>query len=583
MEAICTLATTPHALFEPHSDGDLIVALSDGLALVRNGQFSHLNRSAPEMVTLGPDGHLYWTEAGHIYEMDPAADAPANELTQLFANNPQGRQQIACMPDGDIWVEGCTTRRRLDGTFVANPRHYESHAPAPCALDVYGNFWSITNGHVLVLPANASDAWQSAWTSTEPQDVLFADNVGYIWLIGPTQWRRFCPREMGKGWQTVPSPHPQSAVTAVGRSPDELLMVAMANGDLLEINTAADDSVHSRLLTSLPAAARCVSSDARGALWAATNDALYRQPPTPTAWQRRWNRRPGRLPGGGNHDIFSTACQGQLYVAGGWAGEWGLPPRTHVLDELFRWDGTYWRVIDHMPEPRRYCGLGELEGCVWVVGGETRYPHWDGEGQVLYTVLVYNPSCRSWQPGPSLHTARTDPFVVHCNGRIYAIGGAAHNGGPKLDSVESIGPGEAAWRFETPLLEPTRQGHGCELDGIIYCASIDGFYAYDVNTSLWDDDLPQPGPIGQGPLLAAWQGEVWLIGGFGDGLIRCYDPHTRSWRSGPNLPTEQAWGAASVLNGHLVITGGAHTIPLRDNVVFDDRTYVLRSRETSGA
>ncbi len=207
MEAICALSAVPRALFELHSDDDLTVALSDGLALVRNGQFGYLNRSATEMVTLGPNGHLYWTEAGHIYEIDPAADAPANEVTHLFANGPQGRQQITCMPDGDIWVEGCTTRRQIDGTFVANPRHYESHAPAPCALDVYGNFWSITNGHVLVLPANSSDAWQSAWTSIEPQDMLFADSVGYIWLVGPTQWRRFCPREMEKvdrkRWQNV--------------------------------------------------------------------------------------------------------------------------------------------------------------------------------------------------------------------------------------------------------------------------------------------------------------------------------------------------------------------------------------------
>ena len=146
--------------------------------------------------------------------------------------------------------------------------------------------------------------------------------------------------------------------------------------------------------------------------------------------------------------------------------------------------------------------------------------------------------------------------------------------------MESIGPGEDAWRTETALPEPTRQGHGCALDGTIYCASIDGFYAYDVNEGQWDNDLPQPGPIGQAPLLAAWRGEVWLMGGFGNDGIRCYSPHTRSWRSGPDLPTEQAWGAASVLNGQLVLTGGAHTIPLRDNVVFDDRTYVLRDNST---
>ncbi len=577
MEIICPLAAAPHALFSTGADGDPIVILADGIARLHDGQLCYLTRANPAGATLGPDGRVYWTEAGRVRAIDPFESAPIDDLAPLFAGTVQGQQQIACMPDGDLWVEGCATRRRLDGQFAANPLHYESHAPAPCALDVYGNFWSLTNGHVLVLPANASSTWQSAWTSAEPQDALFADSMGYIWLIGPETWRRFCPREMHRGWQVVASPRPQWAVTAIGRSPNDLLLVALDNGELLEIDTAADDSVHARPLAELPAAARCVYSDAHGALWAATEDALYRQNPAPGAWQQRWHQRPGRLPGGGNHDIFSAPCRGQLYVAGGWAGEWGLPPRAHVLDELFAWDGSYWQVVSRMAEPRRYCGIAELEGRVWVVGGETRHPHWDGEGQVLHTVLIYDPPSRSWQPGPKLNHARTDPFVVHCNGRIYAIGGAAHNSGPKLDSVESIGAGETTWRLETPLPEPTRQGHGCALDGTVYCASIDGFYAYDVEAGRWDDALPQPGPIGQGPLLAAWQGEVWLIGGFGDGGIRIYNPQTRSWCTGPNLPTEQAWGAASVLNGQLVLTGGAHTIPLRDNVVFDDRTYVLRA------
>ena len=39
----------------------------------------------------------------------------------------------------------------------------------------------------------------------------------------------------------------------------------------------------------------------------------------------------------------------------------------------------------------------------------------------------------------------------HWDGRIYALGGAGHNSGPKLDTVESIGPGETAWsNFRPP-------------------------------------------------------------------------------------------------------------------------------------
>ncbi len=582
MERICTLTAPPRAFFET-DDGGLVLVVADGLARVRDRRLHYLAHAAIDAAALGPDGRAYWTQGARIYSAETKVDSPAHDLTALFAGRAQGRRQITCTPDGDVWVEGCTTRRDLTGCYVANPRHYEPHAPAPCALDVYGNFWSINEGHVLVLPANAPHCWQSAWISADPDDVLFADSMGYIWLVGPKAWRRFCPRQQDKGWQVVELPRPQTAVTAVGRSPNDLLMVALSSGELLEVDTAEDEAVHQRHLADLPDETCCVYSDGHGALWAATAEALYRQEPAHDAWQVHWAQRRGRLPGGGNHDIFSTPCRGRLYVAGGWAGEWGLPPRAHVLDELFCWDGTYWQVVGHMPEPRRYCGVAELDDCVWVVGGETRHPHWAGEGQVLYTALIYDPLSRSWRPGPSLHHARTDPFVVHCDGRIYAVGGAAHNSGPKLDSVESIGPGEDTWRLETPLPEPTRQGHGCALDGTVYCASIDGFYAFDTAAGTWDTHLPQPGPIGQGPLLAAWRGEVWLIGGFGDSSIRCYSPQTRSWRRGPDLPTEQAWGAASVLDDRLVITGGAHAIPLLGQVVFDDRTYVLRADSTSDA
>ncbi|MBT4610687.1 MAG: hypothetical protein HOC05_11650, partial [Gemmatimonadetes bacterium] len=45
---------------------------------------------------------------------------------------------------------------------------------------------------------------------------------------------------------------------------------------------------------------------------------------------------------------------------------------------------------------------------------------------------------------------------------------------------------------------------------------------------------------------------------------------------GPDLPTEQAWAAAVVTEGKLMITGGAHGSQQHDATVFDDRSYCLR-------
>ena len=593
MDLICKLPAAPHAIIE-HDDHRLILAFADGLALFDGTSLDFVMRGEVTTAARGPDGRIYYTQDEKILCCDLEQDPISQDITAAFADVPQAQKRIICTAEGDIWVEGCTTRRRPDGTFQANPAYPTTTAPAPHTLDSYGNFWSLVDGQVLVLPANAPDAWQVAWLAAGSWEYLLADSVGFIWAAGPDGWQLFCPRQLDKGWQDftmsftlLANPTTTAngtslerpAITAIGTSPDDLGMAALSNGELLELNSEAG-ALAVRSLAFLPAPARCTYTDRDGAIWAATDNGLYKKDTAAGAWQNTWHKKRGRLPGGGNHDIFSVECQNKLYVAGGWAGAWGLPPTRHVLDELFAYDheSEYWSIVSRMIQPRRYNGIAEMSGRVWIIGGETRIPGWDGEGQVLYTVEIYDPASKTWSPGPSLNIARTDPFVVSCNGRIIAIGGAAHNSGPKLDSVESIGPNEEAWRLETPLSEPTRQGHACVLDGVIYCTSIDGVFAFDTANGQWNDALPQPpGEIGQGPLAAAYRGEVWLMGGPADKGIRCYNPQTRTWRAGPDLPTAQAWGAAIVMHGQLIIVGGAHESAMHNAVVYDDRTYVLRN------
>lgn len=591
MDLICPLRSVPHTMLD--LDGRrLALASADGLAVLDDADLAFLDRGRLDRIARGPGGCIYGTRTdsiggSRILRFDADSGGEPVDITETFAGRPGGEHHVVCTADGTIWVEGCTTRRRLDGSFETVPRYHSPVSPAPRALDVYGNFWSLAgtpaDRQVLVLPANAPGTWLSAWLPNGRWEHLMADGAGYVWAGGPEGWQRFCPRRAEAGWQAVVGGLPPGAVTAVGYSPDELVMVASDTGELIEIDTDAAGTLITRPLAALPSPGRCLHTGSDGAIWVATDDALYRRDPAGDAWQSSWTKQRGRLPGGGNHDIFSTACGGKLYVAGGWAGQWGLPPTAHVLDELFAYDpGTgYWDVVSRMREPRRYNGIAEMEGRVWIVGGETRTPGWEGEGQVLYTVDIHDPASASWGPGPSLNEGRTDPFVLSCSGRIYALGGAAHNTGPKLDSVESIGPGEDAWRAEPSMPVPTRQGHACALDGTIYCASIDGFYAFDTERRCWDRDLPQPGVIGQAPLVAAYRGEVWVMGGYMDRQTRRYSPGTRTWRSGPSLPAGLAWGAAAVMDGRLIIVGGAHWSELHQAIVFDDRTYVLRDGDLS--
>ena len=581
MHLVTRLPAAPHTLLEL-DDARLALALDDGIGVVEDGHLRLVVRGAIDAAARGPDGCIYVSRGARLLRLDLDVGGDPEDVTADFEAAPRARRRIVCAADGEVWAEGCGARRRVGGTMIPTPScAVEAVGPVPWAMDVHGNLWSLVDGaggrQVLVLPASAPSAWQPAGLPAGPWEHLAADSVGYVWAGGADGWRRLCPRLLEIGWQSVDADLP-AAVTAVGASPDARVLAAFATGQLLELDTDATGDPLARRLAVLPAAARCVHTTTDGAIWAATDDGLYRREAAAGAWQHTWIRRRGRLPGGGNHDVFAASCGEKIYVAGGWAGAWGLPPTQHVCDELFAFDrrSGYWEVASHMHIPRRYNGIAALEGRVWVVGGETRTVGREGEGQALYLVDIYDPASATWSAGPSLNDVRTDPFVVTCEGRIWAIGGAAHNAGPKLDTVESIGPGETAWRFETPLPAPTRQGHACVLGGVIYCCSIDGVFALDTRTGRWLEDMPQPGDIGQGPLAAAFGGEVWLLGGFGDRRCRRYDPAARTWQPGPDLPTEQAWGAAIVVAGELFVIGGAHAGTPHGAVLFDDRTYVLR-------
>ena len=565
-------------------DDRLIIQFGDGFATLLDGIINYDVRGDINCSVMGPRGCMYWTEAEQIFCIDLKNGGCAQEVTANFSGHPSGRKSVQCSPDGSIWVEGCRTRKLLNGTFGPVPEcTFSGVPPVPLSADIYGNLWSLVDFEcgrkVVVLPANQPHSWQDVWLPIGDWKHVIADSVGFVWLLGPSGLLKFCPRRTDWGWRPVNEDLPDSMVTAVGLSPNDLTMVCFSSGELLELDNDEDGNPVVDSIATIPGEGFCIHTDRNGAVWVATRDTLYRRDSESDAWQRNWEKKWGRLPGGGNHDIFSIECQKKLYVAGGWAGEWGLPPTARVCDELLAYDSDseYWEIVGRMFVPRRYNGIAEMDGCVWVIGGETRIMERDGrEGQVLYLVDIYDPMSGTWSAGPSLNVARTDPFVMSCNGRIYAIGGAAHNSEPVLDSVESIGPGEVVWRFETPLPEPTRQGHGCVLNDVLYCVSTDGVYAYDTQQRCWEENFPQPGDIGQGPLAAAFCGEVWVIGGYESQLIRCYNPLTRSWRSGPDLPTQQSWGAAVVMDGRLFVIGGAHYSNRHKCVIFDDRTYVFR-------
>ncbi|MDA0338197.1 MAG: hypothetical protein O2782_23755, partial [bacterium] len=530
----------------------------------------------------GPDGAIYATQETQVLRFDLFDNGPPEDVTVDFGGAPQGQGRVIRGPGGEIFVEGCRRYRQLKGTFAEQPAATDGTIPLPLAADLYGNRWSLVahdgRSELLVLAASAPATWQVVPMEDGLWEHLVVDCDGFLWIAGPKGVRCFWPRDdHGKGWQTPTGAAGSDAIHTLGLSPDGRVLVPLGSGELVQLDIDATGRTIQQSLGQLASLVRCLHTDAEGTIWAAGADGLYRQPAPAPTWHLDWEQQPGRLPGGGNHDIFAVPWQGRLFMAGGLTRRWGYPTRERVFDELFAFDPASgcWDVVSHMPFPRRYNGISELDGRIWIIGGEGEPGARDGERTTLDVVDIYDPSSGAWTPGPRLHQVRTDPFVMASGGRIWAVGGAC-DPTTKLQSVESIGSGERSWRAEPDLPEPTRQGGCCALRGVLYVISIDGFFAFDTATGCWEQDLPQPGAIGQAPLVAAYADEVWMMGGLRCAATRCYHPATRTWRDGPRLPTEQSWGAAAGLDGSLYITGGAHRCDMHDATIYDDRTWTLR-------
>lgn len=302
--------------------------------------------------------------------------------------------------------------------------------------------------------------------------------------------------------------------------------------------------------------------------------------PTSIAAQRQW-RVVTRMPAS-NHDLTAAVLRDKFYVAGGLTAEWGFPTRSHAFDELWELDpkSWQWRVAGRFGRGRIYCATAAFDNKVWIVGGDVIEA--DGTRHAVTTVQLYDPRTGVVTEGIPNTIARPMPMALAAGGRLYVIG----NERDKYDQpgqMESIGVGETAWRREPDAPSgPGAMGPlaGTVLDGKLYVAIRGrGLAVFDTGARKWE--LLESPAKPRSCQMAAYRGEIWMLGGRdteGEDQTLIFSPGAGRWRKGPALPRPLSWGAAGVVNGQLIVTGGAGSYG--KDYLYNDRTFVWSGRSS---
>jgi N-acetylneuraminic acid mutarotase len=202
---------------------------------------------------------------------------------------------------------------------------------------------------------------------------------------------------------------------------------------------------------------------------------------------------------------------------------------------------------DSLKVARMQCGVGEINGKIYVVGGSAGLS--DGSKVTLNSVEAYDPSTPEWitKPPASMAKARFSPFVASWSGKLYVMGGFSKTSF-SIPAIEEYDPIADTWTTLPAQLPFMRaQGAACVVGNKCY---IIGGQTYDqvnqVKVNVKSIDI--------------------------------FDFSTKTWSKGPDLLSARADHQAVAYNGKIYVAGGSGA--KTDSIAFDDNGLeMLRSIE----
>jgi non-specific serine/threonine protein kinase len=190
----------------------------------------------------------------------------------------------------------------------------------------------------------------------------------------------------------------------------------------------------------------------------------------------RWERGPD-LPVPVNHAMAATVG-GAVHVFGGYLAD--RRPSAGV----FRLDGSTWRAVADLPEPRAAGTAVAVGDTAYVAGGL-------GPGGLAARMLVYDARSDAWTTAPGPPTAREHLGGAAYAGKVYTVGGRVGGLRGNRDALEVFDPASGAWQALPPM--PTARGglSAAAACGVVVAvggeaqATFPQVEAYDVGSGTW--------------------------------------------------------------------------------------------------
>jgi N-acetylneuraminic acid mutarotase len=305
-----------------------------------------------------------------------------------------------------------------------------------------------------------------------------------------------------------------------------------------------------------------------------------------------------------DEELYGVACNGKMYVIGGWAdgkargANYEYDPATDK-----------WTKKKPMPRPAHHAALASYNGKIYVSGGfvvpeNTQIPV-GGAWQPIDDMWAYDPAADSWSSLAPLPGKRGAAVAVEAGGKIYLIGGVATVEGSKepwtlssgaaaspqsvspfftffgpaqvLGTNEVYDPATNKWEPRRPMSVPRNHAFAAAVNGKIYviggrtghafilsATNTNDVEEYDPVSDRWSAPLQRMptarsggGSGTDGRKIYCAGGEVTttqLTGAFR--AVEAFDPATNTWSTLPSMPMPRHGLAGAVLGDEFHLVSG---------------------------